>query len=141
MHHCRMLLKVYVGIKNKKEKVYNPKIINFQGTKIGFGSSSYQNEYLTFTLSKKEDYFLHIKDYHGPHVIIFSPSPKDEEILFASEICLYYAKKSSGEVYYTQRKNVKKVPSSRGKVSFDKYQVIFINQIREETISYLKNLE
>ncbi len=126
---------------NKKEKVYNPKIINFQGTKIGFGSSSYQNEYLTFTLSKKEDYFLHIKDYHGPHVIIFSPSPKDEEILFASEICLYYAKKSSGEVYYTQRKNVKKVPSSRGKVSFDKYQVIFINQIREETISYLKNLE
>ena len=123
-----------------KEKIYSPKIINVSGTKIGFGLSSYQNEYLTFTLSKKDDYFLHIKDYHGPHVIIFSSSPTDEEILFACEICLYFAKKSAGEVYFTQRKNVKKIPSSRGKVSFENYQVININSIREETIKKLKSL-
>ena len=126
--------------KKKTEKVYNPHFIEIDGYKIGFGLSSYQNDFLTFTLAKKDDYFFHVKDSHGPHVIIFSSSPSEEAILFASEISLYFAKKELGEVYLCDKKDVKKIPGKIGKVIMNNYQTITINKIRESTIDSLKNL-
>ena len=134
-------------IKNKKkkkenEKVYHPHFVNSKdGTKIGFGLSSLQNEYLTFSLANKEDYFLHIKDCHGPHVIIFSSSPSDETILLACEIALFYAEKSVGDVYITKRKEVKKIPSHLGLVNMNNAKTIYLSSLRESTISLLKNLQ
>ena len=122
----------------KQEKVFTPHFINVDGFKIGFGLSSYQNEFLTFTLASKDDYFFHIKDVHGPHVIIFSNNPSKEAILFASEIAIYLANKESGEVYLADKKDVKKLPGQIGKVTFNKYQTINISQIRESTIKKLK---
>lgn len=121
----------------KQEKVFTPHFIEIDGYKIGFGLSSYQNDYLTFSLARKDDYFLHIKDEHGPHVIIFSNNPSEEAILFASELSIYLAKKTQGEVYLCDRKDVKKIPGQIGKVSFNSHQTITLSSIRESSIKLI----
>lgn len=125
--------------KNKKKvtKSFNPRFIHINGLKIGFGLSSFQNDYLTFTLANKNDYFLHVKDCHGPHVIIFSSNPDQESILVASEIALYLSGKKSGEIYLSDRKDVKKIPGQIGKVTINKYQIINLSNIRESTIDII----
>lgn len=129
------------GQKSKKnsQKVYIPHfIISKDNEKIGFGLSSYQNEYLTFSLAKKDYYFLHVKDVPGPHVVIFSNNPSKETILLASEIALYYASLKAGEVYLLDVKDVKKIPGKRGKVSFTNYDVINISSIRSTSEELFK---
>ncbi len=126
--------------KKNSPKVYSPHyIIASTGEKIGFGLSSYQNEYLTFELARKDDYFLHAKDVHGPHVIIFSSNPSKEAILLSSEIALYLASLTSGDVIVTDRKEVKKVPSKRGLVTFNNYETITLNEIRQSSIKLIKD--
>lgn len=121
--------------KKQEVKVYSPhSIIAPDGTKISFGISSYQNDYLTFTLARKDDYFLHVKDTHGPHVIIFSNNPSKDTILLASEIALFYAGLSEGEVYVADKKDVKKIPGKLGKVVINKSETITLNKIRESSI-------
>ena len=121
-------------------KKYNPHIIKAKDTKFGYGLSSYQNEELTFSLAHKDDMYLHVKDYHGPHVIIFNDNPTEDQLLFGGEIALYFASLSAGEVYYTKRKNVKKVPEHRGLTTLKDEKVMVINQIREESLEILKRL-
>lgn len=126
--------------KKKQPKVYNPHYLTAStGEKIGFGLSSYQNEYLTFTLARKNYYFLHVKDAPGPHVVIFSNNPSKEAILLASESALYFASLHGGEIYLLDVKDVKKIPGKRGKVSFSNYDVISLDHIREESIELFKN--
>lgn len=140
-HHYIKEHKVQKQMKLKpKNKKFNPHFIKLKnGTKIGYGLTSYQNEELTFSLANKEDYYFHIKDYHGPHVIIFSNNPSDEEMLIAGEIACYFASISAGEVQYTQRKYIKKVPSQRGLALLNKYNTLVIKKIRPSTIALLKN--
>ena len=127
--------------KKNKPKVYTPHyIVSSDGYKIGFGISSYQNETLTFELAKKDDYFLHIKDSHGPHVIIFSNDPSKEAITLACEIAIYFANKTSGEVILLDRKDVKKVPGKIGMVTFSSHQTINISSIRESSIILFKEI-
>ena len=125
--------------KKNKPKVYTPHYIQSNdGYKIGFGISSYQNEALTFELARKDDYFLHIKDSHGPHVIIFSSDPSKEAITLACEIAIYFANKTAGEVILLDKKDVKKVPGKIGMVTFSSHQTITIPSIREESIKLFK---
>ena len=126
--------------KKKVEKVYVPKIIEVDGYKIGFGLSSFQNDYLTFTLARKDDYFLHIKDSHGPHVVIFDNNPSEEALLTASEIALYLAGKEAGEIYLADKKDVKKIPGKVGKVTINKFNTITLNEVREKTITLIKKV-
>lgn len=129
--------------KDKKKpgnKKFTPHFIKSPSkTKIGYGLSSFQNEELTFSLASKDDIYLHIKDYHGPHVIIFNSSPNEDDLLFAGEIALYFASKTAGEVYYTQKRNVKKVPGKRGLAIMNTYKVMVINEIRESTLSLIRS--
>ena len=125
--------------KKNKPKVYTPHYITSSyGFKIGFGISSYQNETLTFEIARKDDYFLHIKDNHGPHVIIFSNDPSKEAITLACEVAIYFANKTSGEVILLDKKDVKKVPSKIGMVTFSSHQTITLNSIRESSIELFK---
>lgn len=126
--------------KQPSNKKYTPHFIKYKDNKIGYGLSSYQNEELTFSLAHKDDIYLHIKDFHGPHVIIFNDNPSEDVLRFAGEVSLYFANKTAGEVYYTRRKNVKKVPSQRGLVTMKDETIMVINNIREESLSILKRI-
>lgn len=139
-------LQGYIKSQNKKknqknkDKIYSPHIFEYKNTKIGFGLSSFQNDYLTFSLSNKEDYFLHIKDHHGPHLIIFSSSLDEDVVLFAAELLVYLNSSTCGEVYLAKRKDVKKASGKIGLVNILSYSIITIKNIREESISFFKKL-
>lgn len=108
------------------------------GCRIGYGLSSYQNEELTFAIAKKNDLYLHIKDFHGPHVILFHSENSEKHLLLAGEIALYFAGHTSGQVSYTLRENVKKVPGKRGLATMTHYRLMTIAQIRESTLALLE---
>ncbi len=126
---------IYVPKKNKKKNEHTaliPSYIILNNTKIGFGKNDKQNEYLTFKIAKKDDTYLHIKDYHGAHVIIFSSNPTNEELLIASEIALILSNKESGNIIYTKVNNLKK-SSTTGLVNFVNYKEITLNNVRDST--------
>lgn len=106
---------------------------------IGIGLTSIQNEYLTFTLANKHDTFMHVKDHHGPHVIIFDNNPDNESLLLAAEASLYFASLNEGDVMVAKRSDVKKA-TSRGRVNILEYHLITIHKIREESVELFKNM-
>ena len=107
-------------------------------TKILYGKNSSSNNELTFKIANKDDYYLHIKDYHGAHVIIRNNKPTNEEKLLAAEICLILSNKNTGEVMIASMKDVKK-GQALGEALLLNYSTIVLNSVRESTIDLLKN--
>ena len=112
--------------------------ITYQGIKILYGKNASSNNELTFKVADKEDYYLHIKDYHGAHVIIKDSNPNNDVILVAAELCLILSNKSAGEVMMTQMKNVKK-GHALGEAILLNYSFITLNNVRETTLALLRN--
>lgn len=92
----------------KKERKTQFSYIEFNNKKIAFGKSAKQNELLTFSYAKKDNYYFHIANDFGSHVVILSNEIDKIDIQTAAEICLLLSNKIDGEVYYTKIKNVKK---------------------------------
>lgn len=101
------------------------------GVTIKAGRNNAENDKLTFT-AKKDDVWLHAKDYHSSHVIISADGKtvSDKVLVVAAEICAYYSKGRLGgktEVVYTERKNVKKPPKSKlGFCTYDNFKSIVV---------------
>ena len=128
--------------KHLKKKVSPIKCsyIIYDNVKISFGKNASSNNELTFKIAKKEDYYLHIKDYHGAHVIIHHSHPSNDVKLVAAELCLILSNKSAGDVMITEMKNVKK-GHALGEANLLSYSTITLNKVREETIALLANKE
>lgn len=105
--------------------------------KIGFGLNAYQNEHLTFEIAKKDNTFVHVKDYPGSHVVILEGYNEDT-LLLAGELALYLSELSSGDVIYTAVKNVRKNKNKKGLVTFHTYNSFHIREIRESSLSLFK---
>lgn len=112
--------------------------INYKGVQVCFGKNSTSNNKLTFSIANKTDTFLHIKDYHGSHIIIRDANPTNDCLLFAAELAILLAGKETGEVYYTLVKDVKK-GGKPGLVNMLSYKTIFVQNIRNESKSIIKN--
>ena len=125
--------------KSSKRKVIPIKygVITYQGAKIMFGKNASSNNELTFKVAHKDDWYLHIKDYHGAHVIINHPNPSNEVKLVAAELCLILSNKPAGEVMIASMKDVKK-GHALGEAILLNYSTIILNNIREEIYSLLK---
>ena len=131
----KIRLKIIPKINKNTSKPYYFLVNN---TKIGFGKNNKQNNYLTFKEASKNCYFIHIKDYSGAHVIIFSPTPTNEEIKIALELSLTLSNKTDGDVICTNIKNVKKT-SSLGKVNLLNYETYHISHIKHDIKQLIKN--
>ena len=107
-------------------------------TRILYGKNASSNNELTFKVANKDDYYLHIKDYHGAHVIIRNNNPTNEEKLIAAELCLLLSNKNAGEVMIANMKNVKK-GQALGEAILLNYSTIVLNSIRESTVNLLLN--
>ena len=105
-------------------------------TKILYGKNASSNNELTFKVATKEDYYLHIKDYHGAHVIIKNNKPTNEEKLLAAELCLILSDKQAGEVMIAPMTNVKK-GHVLGEALLLNYSTIVLNEVRQSTIDLL----
>ena len=107
-------------IKNLKN-AQMPYFVVHDNVRIGFGKNSKQNSTLTFSYANKDDYFLHIKNSHGNHVIIFESNPSDEVIKFALQFCVYLAKKNDAEVIFAKVRTIKK-GKDEGLVKLSQYE-------------------
>jgi len=133
----------YLSFRDKKKKKVSgdarlPYYIKINNTVIGFGKNANQNNYLTFKKAHKSDTYLHAKDYHGVHVIIFNDNPTNEEMLTASEIALILSNLVAGDVMYTKVNNLKR-GDELGLVLMNNYKIITLKDIRKETYQLLLN--
>jgi predicted ribosome quality control (RQC) complex YloA/Tae2 family protein len=101
------------------------------GLKIWVGKNAADNERLTFSIAKGGDWWLHVKDYPGSHVVIRTlkgQEPDPESLYDAMQLALYYSKAKSqgqGEVCITQRKFVSRFGKGQmGKVQLSKHKTV-----------------
>ncbi|MBQ4156706.1 MAG: NFACT family protein [Clostridia bacterium] len=99
------------------------------GTEIFVGRNNLQNEKLTFSAEPNE-WWMHVKDAPGSHVIIKSENPTDETMLFAAKLTAKHSSLSAGSnvpVDYTRRKFVKKPSGSKpGFVIYTHQRTVFV---------------
>lgn len=116
--------------KYSDEKALEPYSYNFDGITILAGRNNIQNDNLTLKESKKTYTWLHVKDFHGSHVIIKDDNPSDACIEYAAKIAVAHseAKESSKvSVDYTKVKFVHKPSGAKpGKVIYTDYKTIVI---------------
>lgn len=120
--------------KNKQEPKYPPQTYTApNGTLISVGKNNFQNDYLTTKMARFNEYFFHVKDYPGSHVIVHSSSLDESTIRYAANLAAYYSKcrySSTVPVNYTIVKNVKKpVGAKPGLVTLKNYNTIYIDPI------------
>lgn len=126
----------YSGSKSKtniKKKKVNVHQIEDGGIVYLYGKSNVQNDYLTFTLARKNYWWFHVLDGSGGHVVVCSDVVSEKEIRFASNLAVLLSKhkySSSVPVQYTQIQYIKKIPRAPlGKVLVKKYSTIYIDPI------------
>lgn len=103
--------------KNNSKSTLNYHIHHYKsssGVDIYVGKNNLQNEFLTFTLAKPQDTWLHIKNATGSHVIVKKAYEElDEKTLIeAASLAAYFSEKrneTKATVDYTLKKELKKV--------------------------------
>ena len=82
------------------------------GYRVLCGKNNLQNEYITQKLAGKTDYWFHVKNRPGSHVVLFAEGkePPERDFTDAAEIAAFYSSAEGGniEVDYTIVKNVRK---------------------------------
>lgn len=133
--------------KNQPKKgVYKPNVTKIQDAKATYyvGRNSVQNAYITHTLAQKDDFFFHVKDATGAHVIVSCLSLDEDVIRKAALFAAYFSSmrlSSSIPVDYTQVKFIKKIPGTPGyRVTYTNHKTIFMDVDEEKIIAYLKNV-
>ncbi len=97
------------------QKAHAPKPLRFVtsgGYTVYCGKNNTQNDYITTKLAEKTDWWFHIKNLAGSHVLMkcAGEEPGEKDFTEAAEIAAYYSKGVGNniEVDYTLAKHVKK---------------------------------
>lgn len=134
-------------IKNKNEKKKNkyiPNIIKIsdQNAIYLIGKNDKQNEYVTHELARSNDYFFHVKDAPGSHLIVKCEVLNEQILRKAAMLAAHFSSlsmSSSIPVDYTLVKNLKKIPKLPGyKVIIKNQKTMYIDIDTETLKSYLK---
>ena len=103
------------------------------GLEILVGRNNVQNDDLTTRTARRTDYWFHVKNLHGSHVILRCEGvvPSEDAVRTAAAYAAYYSQaRDSGKtaVDYTMIRNVKK-PSGAlpGKVIYQNYQTMIVD--------------
>lgn len=129
-------IKEEIGYKVSKQKRPNKKkppnylVFTYQNDQIYVGKNNVQNNYLTHVLANREDYFFHVKNLPGSHVIVKSNDLSNETIDLAAQLCAYYSKISNDtkvSVDYTKVKFVRRIKGQPGSfVNYTNFKTITI---------------
>ncbi len=130
--------------KNKKSK--KPVILTYtiDSVEIMIGKNNLQNDYLSNKLARGNDYWFHVKEMPGSHVIVRTNSLTEKIIRFAANAAACFSKghlSSSVAVDYTLVKNLKKIPKSKGyHLTYSTNKTIYIDPdlelLNKEKASY-----
>lgn len=117
---------------NKKDKKPNFRTYLIDDhTTIYVGKNNIQNDYLTFKFAHRNDYWFHVGQTFGAHVIVKCAALDEYIIRTAANLAAYYSSartSSSVPVNYTEVKNIKKIPQKPpGFVAIQNYKTIFID--------------
>ena len=89
--------------------------ISVEGYEILVGRSSRENDELTFRVANADDFWMHVGDYSGSHVVVRNPAKvrriPDNVLTRAAQLAAFFSQarnSSKVEVHYTQRKYVSK---------------------------------
>lgn len=100
-------------------------------TYISVGKNNIQNEYLTHKFAKPSDYWFHVKDAPGSHVVVHTDTLNENLIRTAALLSANFSslsQSSSIPVDYTQVRNIKKIPGKRNCfVTYTKQKTIYID--------------
>ncbi len=105
----------------KPQKALKPQIAKFKtsgGYTVLCGKNNIQNDYITFKLAEKDDWWFHAKGTQGSHVLMVSngDEPSETDFTEAAEIAAQYSRAAGGEkvdVDYTKARHVKKPASGK----------------------------
>lgn len=98
----------------KKKNTSYMKFRTTDGYTVLCGKNNIQNEYITFNLASKSDYWFHVKNKPGSHVVMICNGEEPDAINFteAAEIAAHYSSVNESAniaVDYTFARHVKKV--------------------------------
>jgi len=132
--------------RGSKKQQKKPNIIKISGTKstIYIGKNSLQNAYITHELANKDDYWFHVKDFPGAHLVVVADQLDEPLLRKAAMLAAYFSSmkySSSIPVDYTFVKYVKKISGKPGyQVTYKNHQTIYIDIDEEKINQYLKNV-
>lgn len=117
-------MKDYFDMGSAKKKTTASKPLEFltdSGLKLLCGKNNRQNDYVTMKCASKNDYWFHVKNAPGSHVVLLFDNPDKTEpdpldFIQAASVAAYYSKLRDGiniPVDYTQIRNVKKPNGSK----------------------------
>ena len=118
------------GTKNasSQKQIKNPiKSVTSGGFTVYTGKNNLQNDYLTFKIASKSDYWFHVKGVPGSHTVLLCDGrePTERDLTEAAIIAAKNSKAAEqdrADVDYTRIKNVKKPSGARpGYVIYDGY--------------------
>lgn len=132
--HDELVKNKYLKAPKKKERLSkkpNYLVYKLSNDTIYVGKNNIQNSYLTHHLAKNDDYWFHVKNASGSHVILKTSLLNEQNIRQAANLAaLYstYASSSSVAVDYTQKKYVKKIPGEKDCfVAYSNQKTIYID--------------
>ena len=100
------------------------------GIDVFIGKNNRQNDFLTLRFAAPTDFWLHVKDVPGSHVIIRHADPPASTLLFAAGLAVRYSKAADSAnvpVDYTQVKHVRKPRGAKpGMVIYDHHHTIYV---------------
>lgn len=128
------------GRRNKtRTKAAQPLFYEIKGFTVAVGKNNLQNDKLTFKLANGGDLWVHAKNVHGSHVIVFAEGREipDDVVQTACEIACFWSQAQPGTKTacdYTLRKNIKRHPSGKpGMVLYTTYNsaTVIANEHKE----------
>ena len=115
---------------NEKKSANLPLEMEIDNCRVWVGKNNKQNDYIISKLSKDEDYWFHIKDSAGSHVLLRCESPSDKLIFECAKLAKEYSSaklSTKAGVIYTKRKYIKKPPKANlGYVTYKNEKEIIV---------------
>ncbi|SEM48436.1 Predicted component of the ribosome quality control (RQC) complex, YloA/Tae2 family, contains fibronectin-binding (FbpA) and DUF814 domains [Ligilactobacillus sp. WC1T17] len=109
------------------------------GTKISVGKNNFQNDKLTLKTARKDEYWLHVKNIPGSHVIIHNNHPSQNTLTEAAQIAAYYSKARTSAnvaVDYVQVKHIRKPNGAKpGFVIYEGQKTLYVTPIEAEVLA------
>lgn len=139
----RLIKESLKGSKLKKTKPNYLTLTTTSGDKILVGKNNIQNNYITHTLARDYDYFFHVQNVPGSHVIVKTNILTNDLINLCATIASYFSSYSTATnvcVDYCLVKYVRKVPGMKGSfVTYKNFKSVFakpdLDFIKKNTIN------
>lgn len=130
--------------RRKAERPTKPMaFVSSDGFQIFVGRNNKQNDQLTLRQARRDDLWLHVKNFAGSHVIVAAEGCDipNRTVTEAAVLAAYYSKareSSAVPVDYTPVKNVKKPAGAKpGMVIYETNQTIYVTPDKEKVLPML----